>query len=67
MILLEFDLLQFFGRFHPIVVHLPIGFLIWGGILEYLGRRGVVETNSHRWVFLVGFLSALLQFLVFYS
>jgi len=59
MILLEFDLLQFFGRFHPLVVHLPIGFLIWGGILEYLVRKGKVEKDTHRWVFFVGFLSAL--------
>ena len=29
----------FFGRFHPLVVHMPIGFLIIGFLLELLARR----------------------------
>ncbi|ARK10313.1 c-type cytochrome domain-containing protein [Fibrella sp. ES10-3-2-2] len=32
------DWVLFFGRFHPLIVHLPIGFLLIAGILE-LGRR----------------------------
>jgi mono/diheme cytochrome c family protein/uncharacterized membrane protein len=32
------DWVLFFGHFHPIVVHLPIGFLLIAGVLE-LGRR----------------------------
>ncbi len=30
------DTLQFFGRFHPVVLHLPIGFFIVLGVLEVL-------------------------------
>jgi len=30
------DLALFFGRFHPLVVHLPIGFLLLAGVLEGL-------------------------------
>ena len=29
----------FFGRFHPLLVHLPIGFLILSAILALLGRK----------------------------
>ncbi len=29
----------FFGRFHPLLVHLPIGFLILSAVLALLGRR----------------------------
>jgi len=32
------DWVLFFGHFHPLVVHLPIGFLLIAGILE-IGRR----------------------------
>lgn len=32
------DLLVFLGRFHPVLVHLPIGFLILLGALEILAR-----------------------------
>ena len=33
------DWLQFFGRFHPLVVHLPIGLLVLLPLLEILGIR----------------------------
>jgi mono/diheme cytochrome c family protein len=33
------DLVLFLGRFHPLFVHLPIGFLIVLAALELLGRR----------------------------
>jgi len=33
------DIVIFLGRFHPLVVHLPIGFLILAGIFEILGRK----------------------------
>lgn len=39
MILLDSNFGLFFGRFHPLVVHLPIGFLLLGAIFHYLGRR----------------------------
>lgn len=32
------DWVMFFGRFHPLIVHLPIGFLLIAGVLE-IGRR----------------------------
>ena len=33
------NLLQFFGRFHPLLVHLPIGFLILAAVFEWLARK----------------------------
>lgn len=32
------DLVLFFGRFHPIILHLPIGFLLIAFVLEILSR-----------------------------
>ncbi|RKN82448.1 DUF2231 domain-containing protein [Ulvibacterium marinum] len=32
------DILIFFGRFHPLVVHLPIGFLILAAIAQFASR-----------------------------
>ena len=42
MILLETapsDWAMFFGHFHPVVVHLPIGMLMIAAILEYISRK----------------------------
>jgi len=33
------DILVFLGRFHPLVVHLPIGFLILAVLLHFIGHR----------------------------
>jgi len=33
------DIVIFFGRFHPLVVHLPIGFLLLAGLFEWMGRK----------------------------
>ena len=33
------DWLQFFGRFHPLLVHLPIGLIVLLPVLEVLGTR----------------------------
>jgi uncharacterized membrane protein len=33
------DWLQFFGRFHPLLVHLPIGLIVLLPVLEILGMR----------------------------
>jgi uncharacterized membrane protein len=32
------DIFLFFGRFHPMILHLPIGFLVIGFVLEILSR-----------------------------
>lgn len=37
MILLAID--QFFGRFHPVLVHLPIGILLLAAAFDWLSRR----------------------------
>ena len=39
MILLQSDFGLFLGHFHPVVVHLPIGFLLLAGMLEYFARK----------------------------
>jgi uncharacterized membrane protein len=36
--MIMFDAGLFFGRFHPLVVHLPIGFLLIAALLEIAGR-----------------------------
>lgn len=36
---LQTDWTLFIGRFHPLVVHLPIGFLLLAGILELVNRK----------------------------
>src|ERR1035437_2038809 len=43
------DLVLFLGRFHPVLVHLPIGGLVLLGILEVLAKfprfKGVAQNN----------------------
>ena len=40
------DLGLFLGRFHPVIVHLPIGFLVLAGLMELLVRkRGLEKLN----------------------
>jgi len=39
MILIQSDLGLFFGRFHSLVVHLPIGFLLLGSIFFLLSKK----------------------------
>ena len=36
---LQTDWALFIGRFHPVFVHLPIGFLLLAGLLEYSNRK----------------------------
>ena len=54
------DLSTFFGRLHPLVVHLPIGFLI----LAVFFSSWKIKSNSRRYkgvqiIWLLSFLSAL--------
>ena len=46
MIFLEFQLAGFLGRFHPLVVHLPIGFLLLAGLTEIIARKRGANLNS---------------------
>lgn len=50
------DILIFFGRFHPLVVHLPIGFLILAIIFEWFS----MTANTIRLTWLLGAISAAL-------
>ncbi|MFK7923432.1 MAG: c-type cytochrome domain-containing protein [Bacteroidia bacterium] len=33
------DFVLFLGRFHPLLVHLPIGMLLLAGVMEFFGRK----------------------------
>lgn len=44
---LAFDFTNFIGRFHPILVHLPIGFLLLGVLMEWYQRRSNTEKLSN--------------------
>ncbi len=41
---LAFDFTNFVGRFHPLLVHLPIGFLLLGILMEWYQRIRKVES-----------------------
>lgn len=57
------DFVLFLGRFHPLVVHLPIGFLLLAGLMEVLSRRPqytqLAPATSFAW--LLGAGSAILS------
>jgi mono/diheme cytochrome c family protein/uncharacterized membrane protein len=50
---------QFFGRFHPLVVHLPIGFLVLLPLLEIVGRKRPALREAAGFVLLLAFVSCL--------
>ncbi len=56
------DWFQFFGRFHPLIVHLPIGFLMIAGLLEILEILGKIklEQGINRYVLLFSAITATL-------
>jgi uncharacterized membrane protein len=56
-------LIEFFGRFHPVLVHLPIGFLLLALILQWLGRKEkyMAILPAIRVAFLLGMLSAVVS------
>ena len=41
------DIIIFIGRFHPLIVHLPIGFLILGFVLHFLSKKESYKNLSH--------------------
>ena len=55
-----FDLM---GRFHPLIVHLPIGFLLLGLMMLVFDRKENKHQKIIRFTFFWGTLSPLLQFL----
>jgi uncharacterized membrane protein len=56
------DIIIFFGRFHPLVVHLPIGFLVMAVIIAFLSRkeRFMALAPALDFVLLLGAVSAAL-------
>ena len=46
-IFLAFDFTNFIGRFHPILVHLPIGFLLLGILMEWYQKSSKTEKLSN--------------------
>lgn len=60
MLLLESSFSLFFGRFHPVMVHLPIGFLLMAALMEFFGPKGrnVKLDAAIQFTLLVGALSA---------
>jgi len=59
MILL--DIFTFFGRFHPLIVHLPIGFILLAIIFASLShyKRYVFLSRAVPFTLLIGFVSAV--------
>ena len=56
------DLLDWFGRFHPALVHFPIGILVVGVIMQFIAYRKPT-LNLDRAVstlYLIGFVSAFI-------
>ena len=58
MILL--DLSGFLGRFHPVVVHLPIGFILLAVVFEVRNRKQHLQNRMVPFAWLMGGLSAIL-------
>ena len=57
----EFDWMLFIGRFHPLVVHLPLGFLRLAALMEILAKRlGAYLSKAAGIAWLAGAISALL-------
>ena len=55
--------LDLFGRFHPLLVHLPIGFLVLGIMMLFYSRNGRSALHLLRFSFFWGSLSTLLALL----
>ena len=54
------DWQQFLGRFHPLVVHLPIGFLLLLALLELAGRKRPALREAAMFVLSLSVFSCLL-------
>ncbi len=58
--------MQFFGRLHPVLVHLPIGFIVFGVLLLWIDRKKKQYQQIVALAFLWGAISALLASLTGY-
>lgn len=59
------DLIQFFGRFHVLVLHLPIGILMLSALLElYILYKKIPRNNMLNWIWGWGAISAALACLL---
>ncbi|HLU93774.1 MAG TPA: c-type cytochrome domain-containing protein [Membranihabitans sp.] len=60
---MDTEITFFLGRFHPLVVHLPIGFLIFGLVLEMISlskkNSPIRWAQATEWAFLGGGISGL--------
>lgn len=56
-------LIEFFGRFHPVLVHLPIGFLLLALVFQWLSRKESYRmiVPAIRVAFLLGMISAVVS------
>lgn len=61
---------MFLGRFHPVIIHLPIGFLLLAVLLEFYSRKrrnqklDAAISFSLFWGFVSGIMAVLLGFLL---
>lgn len=62
---LETNFFQFFGRFHAMLVHLPIGFIVIGFFFEFIALKKKVNLNlAISYSFLLGAVFGLLSIIL---
>lgn len=66
---MENEFLLFLGRFHPLVVHLPIGFLVLALVMQFMGRYEKYKALkfAQEFTVLLGAISAFLAILLGFS
>ncbi|MEC3906653.1 c-type cytochrome domain-containing protein [Tamlana sp. 2201CG12-4] len=62
---LETNVYQFFGRFHAIIVHLPIGFIVLAVLFELISLKKKTDLNlAISYAYLVGALSGVFSIIL---